>query len=345
MTGETNGDSALAPVLVTGGSGYLAGSIIVQLLAAGRAVRTTIRNLARANEVRTTLERHAPTRGLTFHAADLLSDSGWDAAVDGAGEVIHVASPMPIREYRSQDLERPAREGVRRVLEAAHRAGVRRVVMTSSTVAATPSPDRRAPADETVWTDLSQKGVSTYARSKTLAERDAWALVKPWAAELTLTSILPGFIQGPALGPVVSGTLELPLRMLTGKLPLVPRVSFCGVDTRDVAELHIKALTDVRAGGERIIAAGEPLWIAQMAQALKTRLGEKASRVSTREAPDWLVRTIGIFNPEARILAADLGKRQRYSSGKAEAILGRPLRPVNEAVAAAGDSLVMLGLV
>ena len=331
-------------VLVTGGSGYLAGSIIIQLLAAGRPVRTTIRDLARADEVRATLKRHARTERLSFHAADLLADAGWDAAVEGIRQVIHVASPMPVREYRTQDLETPAREGVRRVLEAAHRAGVRRIVMTSSTVAATPAEPGAAASDETVWTDVSQ-GVSPYARSKTLAEQDAWALARASGGAATLTTILPGFVQGPALGPAVSGSLELPLRMLTGRLPLVPRVSFCGVDTRDVAELHIRALTDARASGERIIAAGSPLWMREIAETLKRQLGAKASKVSTREAPDWLIRAAALVSFEARFLAADLGKRRTYASTKAQTILGRPLRSLEEAVTAAGESLVQCGLV
>ena len=331
------------PVLVTGGSGYLAGTIIAQLLAAGRQVRTTIRDLARADEVRATLQRHASTQGLSFHAANLLADAGWDGAVEGVRQVIHVASPMPVREYRSQDLERPAREGVRRVLEASHRAGVGRIVMTSSTVAATPAEPGVA-SDESVWTDVSAS-VSPYARSKTLAEQDAWALARTLGGEDTLTTILPGFVQGPALGPVVSGSLELPLRMLTGRLPLLPRVSFCGVDTRDVAELHVRALTDGGAAGQRILAAGQALWMWEIAQTLKTRLGEKASKVSTRNAPDWLVRTAALFAFEARFLAADLGKRRTYASTKAEALLGRPLRSLEDAVTAAGESLVAYGLV
>ena len=333
------------PVLVTGGSGYLAGFVVIQLLEAGRAVRTTIRNLSRADEVRATLERHVPTQRLSFHAANLLSDAGWDEAMDGCGQVIHVASPMPVREYRNQDLEKPAREGVRRVLEAARRAGVRRVVMTSSTVAASPHIIGSAPSDESVWTDLSDKSVGPYARSKTLAEQDAWALAGAAGDELRITTILPGFVQGPALGPAVSGSVELPLRMLTGRLPLVPRVSFCGVDTRDAAELHIKALTDDRAVGERIIAAGAPLWFREIAATLKQHLGEQASKVSTREAPDWLIRAVGLFNADARFLAADLGKRRTYASTKAQMILGRPLRPLSEAVVAAGESLVRYGLV
>ncbi len=334
------------PVLVTGGSGYLAGFVIIQLLEAGRSVRTTIRDLARADAVRATLERHVPTRRLSFHAANLLSDAGWDEVVEGAEQIIHVASPMPVREYRNQDLEKPAREGVRRVMEAARRPGARRVVMTSSTAAASPRAFGPAPSDETVWTDLSDKSVGPYARSKTLAERDAWALAGAAGNELTLTTILPGFVLGSALGPAaVSGSLELPLRMLTGRLPLVPRVSFGGVDARDAAELHIRTLTDDRARGERIIAAGAPLWLREIAATLKHRLGVRASKVSTREAPDWLIPAAGLFNPEARFLAADLGKRRTYASTRAQSILGRTLRPLDEAVVDAGESLLRYGLV
>ena len=333
------------PVLVTGGSGYLAGSVIIHLLAAGRPVRTTVRDLARADRVRATLQRHAPIDQLSFRATDLLADDGWDAAMEGVGEVIHVASPMPIREYKTQDLEKPAREGARRVLEAAHRAGVRRVVMTSSTVAASRPASSTAPSDDTVWTDLSDRSVALYARSKTLAEQDAWALAKSFGDALSLCTVLPGLIQGPALGPDVSGTLELPLRMLRGQVPAVPRVSFCGVDTRDVVELHVRALSDDRARGRRIIAAGAPLWMREIAGALKAGLGDKAAKVSTRTAPDWLVRTMGLVSHEARLLAPDLGKQRRYDSSRAEAILGRRLRSLGEAAVAAGGSLIALGLV
>ena len=339
-----NASTQQPPVLVTGGSGYLAGWIVVDLLKAGRPVRTTIRDLAREGAVRAVLDRHVSTQALRFVAADLLSDAGWDAAVDGADAVVHVASPMPVREYKGQDLVAPARGGVRRVLEAAGRAGVRRVVMTSSTAAATPPASRGSAADETVWTDLSDAAVTPYARSKTLAEQDAWAMAREFGETLSLTTILPGMVQGAALGPQVSGSLEVPLRMLTGRLPLVPRVSFCGVDTRDAAELHIRALTDERTRGRRIIAAGPPLWLREIAGALKAHLGEKAAKVSTREAPDWLLRAVGLFNHDARFMAADIGKRRTYVSAEAEALLGRPLRSLGEAVVAAGESLIAYGL-
>ncbi len=340
---STNAEHA-PPILVTGGSGYLAGWIVVALLEAGHAVRTTIRDLARENAVRAVLSQHASTERLTFHAANLLADAGWDAAAAGVGHVVHVASPMPVREYKRQDLITPAREGTRRVLQAAQRAGVRHVVMTSSTVAAIPPASRTTPSDETVWTDLSDNRLGGYPRSKTLAEQDAWACARGSDGALTLTTILPGMVQGAVLGPQVSGSLELPLRMLGGRLPLLPRISFAGVDTRDVVELHVRALADPRARGERIIAAANPLWMREMAELLKARFGDKANKVSSREAPDWLVRRMALFSADARFMAADLNKRRLFSSAKAEAILGRPLRSSEQALVAAAESLIASGL-
>ena len=161
---------------------------------------------------------------------------------------------------------------------------------------------------------------------------------------LSLTTVLPGMVMGPALGPEVSGSLELPLRMLTGRLPFVPRLRSSGIDTRDAAELHIKALTDPRAVGERILAAGAPLSMRGQAEALKERLGPAAAKVSTREAPDWLIRAMGLVSFEARFVAAGLGKDRRYDSQLAETVLGRPLRTLGEATADAGESLLTLGL-
>lgn len=337
--------AAQPAVLVTGGSGYLAGSIVVALLTAGHVVRTTIRELAREDAVRATLGRYAPTDRLTFHAANLLADAGWAAAVKGVGYVVHVASPMPVREYKGQDLVTPARDGTGRVLQAAQRAGVRHVVMTSSVVAATSQTTAETPTNETVWTDLSGKGVSLYARSKTLAEQDAWALAQATNGGLTLTTILPGSVQGPMLAREVSGSLELPWRMLTGRIPLLPRVSFACVDTRDLVELHVRALTDPRARGERIIAAARPLWFRDMAVLLKARFGKAAAKVSTREAPDWLIRAAALVSADARFLVPDLNRRRFFSSVKAETILGRPLRSSEDAVAAAAESLIANGAV
>ena len=200
-------------------------------------------------------------------------------------------------------------------------------------------------SDESVWTDTTDPRLGLYARSKTLAERDAWQLAQASNGALTLTTILPGMVQGPVLGRPISGSLELPLRMLTGKLPLLPRISFAGVEVTDLAELHIRALSDPASQGQRIIAAERALWLREMATLLKAHFGERAAKVSTREAPDWLIRTIGLVNADARFAAPELGKQRSYSSKRAQALLGRSLQSTEDAFVAAAQSLITEGLV
>ena len=218
---DNSGD---ATVLVTGGSGFLAGWTIAALLQAGYRVRTTVRSLSREGEIRKALS--GVTGGgerLGFFEADLLKDAGWDAAVAGADYVLHVASPMQVGEFRDQDVIKPAREGTLRVLKAAAKAGVRRTVITSSTRAAQPRKASAVPVDETVWTDLSERGLGDYTRAKTLAEQDAWRFAAENPA-MSLATVLPVFIQGPVMGTDVSGSIEVVSRLLKGQVSCSARV-------------------------------------------------------------------------------------------------------------------------
>ncbi len=122
-------------VLVTGGSGFIGSHSILQLLAAGHQVRTTVRSLKREGDVRAMLKEGGAEPGdrLSFIAADLENDAGWPEAVAGCDYVLHVASPFPPNVPKHEDeLIVPAREGALRVLRAARDAGVKRVVLTSS---------------------------------------------------------------------------------------------------------------------------------------------------------------------------------------------------------------------
>ena len=164
-------------VLVTGGTGFVAAHCVVQLLDAGYRVRTTLRSLARADDVRALVRAGgADPVGLEFAQADLMHDDGWLAAVDGASYVLHVASPLPMRQPKdANELVVPARDGTLRVLRAARDAGVRRVVLTSSFAAiGYGRPDPGRPYTEDDWTDLSHPDLTPYVRSKTTAERAAW---------------------------------------------------------------------------------------------------------------------------------------------------------------------------
>ncbi|MFA6965335.1 SDR family oxidoreductase [Bosea sp. (in: a-proteobacteria)] len=338
------------PVLVTGGSGFLAGHCILALLAAGHEVRTTLRSPQREAGLRGALAAAGVDAGerLSVVPADLTQDAGWTEAVAGCRHVLHVASPLSSAAPKHEDeLIRPAREGTLRVLRAAHAAGVERVVLTSSFAAIGYGKRLTRPYAESDWTDASVSGLAAYPKSKTLAERAAWEFVDGQGRGLELAVVNPVGIFGPLLGPDLSASILLIRSMLEGKLPALPRLMFGVVDVRDVADLHLKAMTDPAAAGERFIAtAGDFLSMQQIAQALKDRLGPAADKVSTRVLPDWLVRLVARFSAAARQAATpELGRTKNASSAKARAMLGWEPRPAAEALAATGESLVRLGLV
>ena len=336
-------------VLVTGGSGFLGAHCVLALLKAGYRVRTTLRSGRRQADVLAMLKVGGAEPGdrLSFAIADLMTDAGWPQAVAGCDYVLHVASPFPPGVPKHEDdLIIPAREGALRVLRAARDAGVKRVVLTSSFAAigyGKMPPDGR-PFTEESWTDPTGK-VSAYVRSKTLAERAAWDFIAAEGGGLELAVINPVGIFGPVLGSDHSTSTEFVQRMMNGAMPGLPRLSFGVVDARDVADLHVRAMTNPAAKGERFLAvSGDFMTVREIAQTLKTRLGDAAARVTTRELPDWLVRIVGLFNPEAAQLVTELGKVKNATNAKAVRVLGWAPRSREDALAATGESLVRLGL-
>ena len=341
--------SGQGTVLVTGGSGFIGGWCVIGLLQQGYTVRTTVRDLGREAEVRATLGTVVDTKErLSFYAANLTSDAGWDAATEGCDYVLHVASPLGISEPKDpNELIVPAREGARRAIAAAIKAGVKRVVLTSS-VAAT-SRGAAAPdnvADETVWTDLTQPAVSAYTQSKTLAERAAWELIGASGGEgTTLATVNPALVLGPVLGRDYSGSVQVVERLLSGRVPGLPRLGFNIVDVRDVADLHIRAMTDPQAAGQRFIAAGNFAWMGDIAALLRANLGNEAAKVPTRKVPDLVLRLVGLFDKELASVVPSLGHRHDYSSAKAQTQLGWAPRPLQDTVVETARSLIATGSV
>ena len=336
-------------VLVTGGSGYIAGYCIAQLLREGWAVRTTVRNPARAAEVRATVAQLAdPGDRLSVVTADLDGDAGWAEATARCGYVLHVASPLPSTNPKSDDeLVRPARDGALRVLAAARAAGVARVVMTASTAAvAYGRGGRSTPFTEDDWSDETNRAdTSAYERSKTIAERAAWAWMKAQGGGIELTTINPGAVLGPVLGRDYSASIDIVKKLIDGSLPGLPRFGWPLVDVRDIADLHVRAMTHPAAAGQRFIGAGPFYWMEDIARTLRTRLPALARKVPARRLPDWLIRLLALFDPVVRERLFELGKERPVSADKARTLLGWSPRANDEAIVATAESLIARKLV
>ncbi len=329
-------------VLVTGGSGFIAGWCAAGLLQQGYVVRATVRSLGKADAVRDAVVAAGadPTR-LEFAVADLTRDDGWAAAVKDCDYVMHVASPLG---RESQDLDAlvaPARDGTIRVLKAATAEGVKRIVVTSSCAAVTPiDTSGDTSSDEETWTDPTDPKLDNYRKSKAIAERAAWDWMANNADPARLTTVLPAAVFGPILSREAMSSVGLIDGLLKGTPPMTPRVGFNVVDVRDVADLHIRAMTAPEAAGQRFIAAGERMTMGEVAKVLRQRLGARATKVPTRDLPDWMVRLLARFVGPMKALVPMIGRRHSFSSAKAQTVLGWRPRPAAETLADCAESLM-----
>jgi len=334
-------------VLVTGGSGFIASHCILQLLSAGYRVRTTVRSLAREPEVRAMLKEGGAEPGdrLSFAAADLSSDAGWSNAVSGCTYVMHGASPTPSgSQTREEDWIRPAVDGMLRVLGASRDAGVKRVVLTSAfgAIGMGHKPQTK-PFSETDWTDLNGN-VAPYQKSKTLSERAAWDFIAKQGGGLELSAVNPVAVFGPVLGPDYSHSIRLVQRLMDG-MPGCPKINSGFVDVRDVADLHLRAMTNPSAKGERFLAiSGDSMWMIDVAKVLKRRMGTASKRVPTRELPNWLIRIAALRDPAMKMVVPLLGIGMNATSEKAKRLLGWEPRSNEEAIVGTAESLLRLGL-
>jgi nucleoside-diphosphate-sugar epimerase len=338
----------MSTILVTGGSGFVGSHCILQLLAAGHRVRTTVRSAKREGDLRALLRAggaEADDR-VSFAFADLARDDGWADAVRGCEYVLHVASPFPPGLPKHEDdLIVPARDGALRVLRASRDAGVTRVVLTSSFAAvgygAAPE---GGTYDETHWTDVSGP-IAPYVKSKTIAERAAWDFMAREGGSLELSVVNPVAVLGPVLGPDTSTSILVVKRLMDGSVPGCPRIRFGIVDVRDVADLHLRAMTHPDAKGQRFLAVAGPFMsMLEIARSLKARLGAAATRVPARPIPDWVVRLVALGDPAVRQILPELGKTKNATNAKAKRVLGWEPRSNEDAIVATAESMLRLGL-
>lgn len=335
-------------VLVTGGSGFIASYCIIALLNSGYNVKTTLRSLKKAEGVRQMVKEGGlqSLDGLSFAEADLQNEVSWQHAVDGCQYVIHVASPTPYTEATTEDdFVIPAKNGVLFVLRAAKKAGVKRVVLTSAFGAVGFGTVKTTPYTEEDWTVINDT-VAPYQRSKTISEKAAWDFIQNEGKGMELAVVNPTGVLGPVLSDDYSHSIQNIKQMLNGQMKACPKIISGYVDVRDVADLHIKAMTRPEANGQRFIAvADNGLSLLDIANILRKNLGAKAANVPTRELPNWLVYFLSTFIPKLKAAVPYLGMVKRASSEKAKTLLGWKPRSTEDAVVATANSLIKFNLV
>lgn len=335
-------------VLVTGITGYLGGHVALALLKRGYAVRGTLRDPDRADEVRRTLKAAgADIRHLEFRTLDLMEDRGWTEAAEGCRFMQHIASPFLLRMPKDEnDLIAPAVEGTLRAVRAGLAAGHERIILTSSATAIDGghrSYDRPFTADD--WTRIDGRHVNAYSKAKTLAEKAAWDLVETQGAQDRLAVINPGTMLGPMLDDDPGTSVGLVQSLMQGAMPMIPNLILPFVDVRDVADAQVAAMVAPDAGGKRHIVTNPCLPLGEVAQMLRGCAPDRATKVPSRRLPSWMAPLIAVFDKSLRDSRAWLDVTRRYDTSSGQELLHRPFRPTSEALAASVEALVKHGLV
>ena len=333
-------------VLLTGSSGFIAKHIALNLLNAGYDVVGSVRSLSRGDEVRAAVAPHLNKgvdldKNLRFVALDLGRDNGWDAAMEGIDVLMHTASPFPLKAPKDEnELIRPAVDGTLRALRAAHKAGITRVVLTSSFAAIMRAklPAGRTVFNESDWSDPKDPNIDAYSKSKTMAEQAAWAFARDMAPEMALTTINPTMVLGPPLDVHFGGSVEVVQRMLQAKDPMLPRFGLGCVDVRDIAEMHVRAISNPQSEGKRILGVHSFRWFNELTQALKTRFPDR--KIVTRQAPNIMVKFLALFDSTIRGIVPDLGRRFDSSNDRAKEILGMEFISADDSVIATAEFLI-----
>tara|TARA_A100001011_G_scaffold63505_3_gene63881 strand:+ start:10093 stop:11088 length:996 start_codon:yes stop_codon:yes gene_type:complete len=304
--------------LLTGISGYIAMHCAKELLKRDYHINATVRNLDKVEDIKNALSALSlDVNKIQFFQADLLSDDNWEDAMADCEYVMHVASPYPLNQPKDESvLIKPAVEGTERVVSLAIKNNVKKIVLTSSVVAVSVGHTKKEYSEED-WS-FADKPIAAYAKSKTLAEKKAWELIKNADTDTKLTVINPSGVIGPSLTSEISSTQLIVAGLMNGKIPVNLPIHIGYVDVRDVALAHIKALENPNSDGERIILSNTELWHKDVSKILKEG-GYKAP---------WLTVSVPVAKFLANVVPAlkgakrFLGKDMVKNSTKAEDILG-----------------------
>ena len=337
-------------IMVTGISGYVGLHMTVEGLKRGYSIRGTVRSDEKAEECQKYLKNLVSKEELTrleVAVANLTEPNCWDEAIKDCDAILHVASPLVASNPKDKnELISTARTGVKHVFEAAMRQGVTRIIYTSSVAAVMYGHDgSKSHYTESDWSNAEGKINTDYAKSKTLAEQDAWQYAKNYP-ELELTTILPGGILGPIITDHVSPSTSIVYGLLTGEFSLgVPNCHFPIVDVRDIVTAHLNAIERDQSIGERIMLGAESIWIKELAEIVKNNFPNNQAKISLRILPKWLLSIFALFNDPLKQLIIQLDMRRELSYQKAQDLLDINPRSPEEAVLATAKDIIRLGLV
>ena len=341
-------DSTDELVLVTGASGYIATHIVQQLLQAGYRVRGTVRSLKNEEKVKPIYELCPEANDkLELVECDLLDENCWDAAVKDCSYVLHTASPVPLVNPKDEDeVMKPAVDGTMFVLRACQKAGtVKRIVLTSSksAIAQKRNPENKRFTEDD-WSDLHDPTITTYDKSKTLAERAAWDFIKQ-NEKMELATINPSHVFGPIICGGNAPIMEITKRLLNAEMPLLPNLSLPICDVRDVAEAHIKAMTIPEAAGHRHIIDNETLWCYELAKIIDKEFRPQGYKIPTRTAPNFLMHIVGLFDGTIKLLLPRLGNKSEFDNSCLKCVLGINPIPVQKSILDMCYSMIETGRV
>jgi len=323
-------------VVITGASGFIAQHIISELSFHDYSIVGTVRNIGSVDVTNTPLEN------IKLIEANLMEDEGWEEAFEGADAVIHTASPV-LMDGTEEELIGPALDGTLRVLKAAAKAGIKRIVLTSST-AAIVNTDADVFTEEH-WSDIDK--CSPYPKSKTLAEKAAWEFIEslPKDSRPELVTCNPCVVLGPLLSNKISSSLTIIQNLMERSMPAVPGIGFSIVDVRDVAIAHRLALETEEAAGNRYLLMSEFYWLKDVAQLLSDTFKEQGFKPPTMRIPFPVLWFVAKFNPMAKSVLSDIGKRTILDASKAQTELGWKPRAVKNSIIETAQSMIDRGLI
>eukprot|EP01083_Nonionella_stella_P054793 144614_1 len=345
-------------VLVTGGSGFIAGHIIKQLLERGYNVRSTVRDLGNHQvKYKYLYDLQTEPNKLQLFQADLTQDDNWDNIIRPCTYIISVASPIPRRDGTTQISDQSmidtAVSGIKRLLKFSlkYQQSIKRFVLTGSTAACE---FRIAHHNKLVhsistdeWSDVDGNDrINPYQISKTLSEQYLWQFMKDNDNPFEGVAIMPGWVIGPLLTTSKPGSVETVNMFLNGEFPFLPNCNFVYCDVREVALAHVNALTVENADGKRYLMGNHGLWFKDIALILHDEYGKMGYNIPLSVQYDFVWKVIGMFDSEVRdFVVAGLGIVKYYDCRQTMRDLGVQFRPLNESVIECAESLIQFGFV